>query len=395
MGLLVVERRPSSFRRAALAAFVVAFVCGPASAATDVRTEPGGTRFMHIDGNEIRLEPGGTRLLYIDENTIRTAPGAPHVLYVDGDNLRPEPGGVRVAFFDGNTLRRSPGGPVLLVVDGKDIRKEAGGQRLLYLDGDPLSRQQLAAALYQWNPGLFKLSAAELAKIQEEMKAAADASSAAELNKFLGKFTILNSNIKFLSQGTTEIARQGDYYSITMDFGNGQKWIGIGVPRKVFQKDEIWVALGPTESINLGIYDNKADTIESVWIPYAALKSGAGSHGGEKLTGQPVFNGKYSIDEGKHMLGRGTYSGQLNIGIFPVPNDDQFKPRFLEYTFGNAKVNCIGAIIPYALERQSLIVASSTEKVFAVGRISEDTTSGVHLDFSTNTKVTGFVLLDK
>jgi len=43
----------------------------------------------------------------------------------------------------------------------------------------------------------------------------------------------------------------------------------------------------------------------------------------------------------------------------------------------------------------SLIVASSTEKVFAVGRISEDTTSGVHLDFSTNTKVTGFVLLDK
>ncbi|MGC3972719.1 MAG: hypothetical protein QM775_36865 [Pirellulales bacterium] len=371
------------------------FGSADARAATEVRTEPGGTRLMFVDGLDVLAAPGGTRLLYIDENTIRTGPGAPHVLYVDGDNLRSEPGGPRVAFFDGNTLRRSPGGPILLVIDGKDVRKEAGGARMLFLDGDTPTRPQLAAALYAWSPSLFKLSAAEMAKLQEEMKAAADQSSAAVRDKLIGKFTIINSNITFLAKGKAEIVKQGDYYAVNFDFENGQKWTGAAVPRKCFNEEELWTALGPTSNTIVGVYEAQEDKVTSQWIPQAAMSTGPEMCGAETLDGARHFNGPYTITSGTHVMKKGTYTGTLKISVFPTPNNDSFSPRMLEYQIGNAKVAGIGAIIPYTLERKALVAAVSTDKVFAVGRISEDTTSGVHLDFCTNTKVSGFILLDK
>lgn len=366
-----------------------------ARAATEVRSEPGGTRFMVVEGLDVRLAPGGTRLLFIDENTIRTGPGAPHVLYLDGDNVRSEPGGPRVAFFDGNTLRRSPGGPVLLVIDGKDVRKEAGGPRVLYLDGDALTRPQLAAALYQWNPALFKLTPAELEKLKQEAEAAASASSQAARDKLLGKFTIINSNITFLAKGTCDIVKQGDYYSVNMDFQNGQKWTGTAIARQAFKEQELWTAVGPTSGTILGVYEVQDDLVKGEWIPQAAMTQGAASLGAETLEGAPVFNGNYTITSGKHVLNRGGYTGSVRMSIFPSPKNDSFSPRLLEYQIGNSRVTGIGAIIPYGLERQALVAAVSTDKIFAVGRISEDTTSGVHLDFCTNTKVSGYILLDK
>ncbi|MBA4015955.1 MAG: hypothetical protein C0483_02075 [Pirellula sp.] len=366
-----------------------------ARAATEVRSEPGGTRFMVVDGLDVLLAPGGARLLFIDENTIRTGPGAPHVLYLDGDNVRSEPGGPRVAYFDGNTLRRSPGGPILLVIDGKDVRKEAGGPRVLYLDGDALSRSQLAAALYQWNPALFKLSPAELEKLKQEADAASSASSQAARDKLLGKFTIINSNIAFLAKGTCEIAKQGNYFSVNMDFQNGQKWTGTAIARQAFKEQELWTAVGPTAGTILGVYEAQDEIVKGEWIPQAAMKDGASALGAETLEGAPVFNGNYTITSGKHILNRGGYSGTVRMSIFPTLKNDSFSPRLLEYQIGNSRVTGIGAIIPYGLERQALVAAVSTDKIFAVGRISEDTTSGVHLDFCTNTKVSGYILLDK
>jgi hypothetical protein len=394
----MMKRQQALVRSASIVAAVILSAItgfGEAQAATEVRTEPGGTRFMYVDGLDVLSAPGGTRLLFIDENTIRTGPGAPHVLYVDGDSLRSEPGGPRVAYFDGNTLRRSPGGPILLVVDGKDVRKEAGGARMIYLDGDTPTRPQLAAALYAWNPSLFKLSPAELAKVQEEMKAASDASSATARAKLIGKFTIINSNNAHLAKGTAEIAKAGDYYSVNMDFGNGMKWTGTAVARKAFNEEELWVALGPTNNTILGIYEAQDDKVVSEWVPQAAMTQGQEMCGGEKLDGAAHFNGPYTIVSGTHVMKKGNYTGTLKMSVFPTPSNDSFTPRLLEYQIGNARVTGIGAIIPYTLERKALVAAVSTDKIFAVGRISEDTTSGVHLDFCTNTKSSGYVLLDK
>lgn len=390
--------QPSLFSRS----FRTAVVCGVAlvgsagnriHADTEVRSEPGGVRLMAIEGSEVRVTPGGARLLYIDENTIRTGPGAPHVLYIDGDDVRTDPGGPRVARFDGNLLRRAPGGPVLLVVDGQEIRKEPGGPPVLRLEGDALSRPQLAAALYQWNPALFRLSPDELARLQQEAETAAASAAQATRELLFGKFKILNSNIAFLAKGTVEITKPGDYYLIRMDFGDGRKWSGVAAERTCFRQLELWTALGPTDGTLLGIYEAADRRLAATWIPQAALSRGKGVLGSETLEGPAVFNGNYSISGGKHVLERGSYSGTLRMATFPTPENKSFQPRYLEYQLGNAKVVGIGAIIPFGLERQALVAAVSTDKIFAVGRIGKDDRSGVRVDFCTNTKVSGTISL--
>lgn len=129
----------------------------------------------------------------------------------------------------------------------------------------------------------------------------------------------------------------------------------------------------------------------------SASRDDAGScgTGGRNAGRRAVFNGNYTITSGKHVLGRGGYTGTVRMSIFPTLKNNSFSPRLLEYQIGNSRVTGIGTIIPYGLERRALVAAVSTDKIFAVGRIAEDTTSGVHLDFCTNTKVSGYILLDK
>jgi hypothetical protein len=361
----------------------------------DIRPEPGGTRLFCVSGTDVRPDPNGKRLLFIDGDTLRTEPGGPRILFVDGDDIRPAPGGIRLAFLDGKFLRRSPGGPILLFIDGQDVRPDQNGPRLLFLDGGPLSRPQLIAALYHWKPELFKLGDAEQAALKAEMEKNAKAAEEAARNKFVGNFSILNSNAQAFRSGTVSIAKLGDYYTLTFTLAGDQKWYGVAQKRTVKGEEEYWVAASPTGAIGLGIYELEGTGLKGQWIPLAAATQGTEVLGEETATGASTFTGNYNV-AGKFTMKLGDYKGTMALAAFPADNASVvLEPRMIQWTVGGKRWAGIGTLVESEPGKKALVAASGTDPHFFVGRLKETSSSGVHIDFCVNQRSTGFILLDK
>jgi hypothetical protein len=394
-------RRPSSLLLIGLlAAATAAGYSAPAAAQqgyTDIRPEPGGKRLWHVAGNDVRTEPGADRLLFIDGDTIRDAPGGKRILMLDGDSVRSEPGGFRLGFFDGPNLRRIPGGPLLLYFDGKDVRRAPGADRLLHFDGDTLTKQQRVAVLHLWKPDLFQLSAAEMAAAKADQEKAAMEAAAAARNKYIGNYSIINSSISQLGQGTASVARAGDYLTISFDFGANGKWSGIGVKRDVLGNEELWIAVCPSGVIGLGMYESSGTGMTSQWIPMAATTRGAEVLGSETLSGPPDFKGLYDITLGNFTMKAGTYTGKFTLTPFAHGNTNvDLDARGLSWNVSGKQISGIGAVINGVDSAKSVLLgASTTDKLYFVGRIKESTTSGIHLDFIANNRTAGFILLNK
>lgn len=362
----------------------------------DIRPEPAGSRIFCLCGDEIRLDPAGNRLLFIDGDTLRPQPGGERLLFIDGDDVRPAPGGIRVAFFDGQFLRRSPGGPILLFIDGQDIRPEAGGKRLLFIDGGPLTRPQLVAVLYHWKPELFKLSPAEEAALKAEMEKNAKAAEEAARSKFLGKFQVLNSSAPAFNNGTIEVAPTGNYYTVTFYLSDNTKFQGIAVQKEVQGEEEFWFAASPTGAVGLGVYEPEGIDLKAIWIPLAVTPQGPDVLGHETIYGPPNFAGNYTVKSGKFTMRLGDYTGSLHLAMFPADNPSvTLDPRALTWTVAGKKFSGIGTAVEYEAGKFALIAAVSTEKIYLVGRLKETTSSGIHMDLLTNTRNTGFILLNK
>jgi hypothetical protein len=364
---------------------------------TDIRPEPGGSRLWHVAGADVRSEPGGKLLLFVDGDTIRDAPGGKRILMLDGDSVRAEPGGVRLGYFDGPNLRRAPGGSLLLYFDGKDVRRAPGADRLLYFDGDTLTKQQRLAVLQLWKPDVFQLSESEMAAAKVDQERAAKEAADAARNKYLGNYQILNASIPQLGSGTVSIARAGEYLSVSFDFGSNGKWSGIGVKRNVLGNDEVWIAVCPTGVIGLGMYEVTSVGLSSQWIPVAAITRGTEVLGSETLSGSNDFKGLYDITAGTFTMKAGSYTGKFTITPFNHGNANvQIDPRMLSWNVSGKQISGIGAVIAGVDSAKSVLVgASTTDKLFFVGRIKESVTSGIHCDFIANNRTAGFILLNK
>lgn len=368
----------------------------PLAAQTTLRDAPGGKRLLFVDGDDIRPEPGGKRLLFVDGDDIRPAPGGVRLLFVDGDDVRPEPGGIRLAFLDGKELRREPGGKVLLHIDHPDIRTVFGGKRLMFIDGEPLTKPQLVAALYHLKPELFKLTDDEIAKKKAAMKKAAEESAVEASNKLYGKFTVLNSNVDTARDAAIEVAKVGDFVSVTIKGKDGTEWYGVGVTRKVFGDNEHWVAFQPKGAVGLAVYEPNGKNLDGVWIPYTALKDGKKALGSEKLAVTSAKTGKYKITEAKAPGTGDAYAGTLQVA--PAPHGEasvNLNTLILQWTLGEAKVYGIGFFLEYAQGKQALVAASGLEAPVMIGRIKETSSSGVHMDFYTSEKAAGYMLFTR
>lgn len=290
-----------------------------ANGQTSVRPDPSGKRILFVDHDTIRPDPSGNRLLFIDKDTLRPSPSGPRLLFIDGDDIRPAPGGVRIAFWDGDTLRRSPGGPVLLVVDGGDtIRDRFAGQRLYFFDGPKLSRAQITAVLYTLKPELFKVSPAETAAKEDEMKkngAAEEARLASD--QFTGErqITVHNTNGKKRT-GSVVVTKQGSFYGIELKTREEPAWKGVGLKYAgKTGEPELWAGIAPAGALSIGVYGVQGGTLNGTWVPINATD--ASSCGFENLTGSPQLKGAYTITAAKLPNGGAAYTGVLNID--PVP----------------------------------------------------------------------------
>lgn len=378
------------------AIFVTAVRAEAAEGYADVRLEPAGSRMFCIDKDEIRKDPAGNRLLFIDGDTLRPQPGGDRLLFIDGDDVRPAPGGHRLALFDGNYLRRSPGGPILLFIDGQDIRPDAGGQRLLFLDGGPLTRPQIVAVLYHWKPELFKLSAAEEAALKAEMEKNAKEAEEAAKGKYVGHFEVLNSSAPAFNKATVDVAKAGDYHTVTFNLSDNQKWLGIASKRTVKGEEEYWFAASPTGAVGLGIYEPDGTDFKAQWIPLAVTTQGPDVLGNETMHGAANMAGIYTVKSGKYTMKLGDYTGQLHLTIFPPDNPSvTLDPRALLWTVASKKFGGVGTAVEIEPGKFGLAAAVSAEKVYLVGRLKETTSSGIHMDVLTNTRNTGFILLNK
>jgi hypothetical protein len=364
---------------------------------TDIRPEPGGKLLWHVAGAEVRTEPSGTRLLYIDGDTIRDAPGGKRILMLDGDSVRAEPGGLRLGFFDGPNLRRMPGGPLLLVFDGKDVRRAPGAARELYFDGDTLTKQQRVAVLHLWQPDLFKLGESEMAAAKADQEKAAKEAELAARNKYIGNYQILSSSITQLGTGSLTVARAGEYLTVNFDFGSNGKWSGIGVKRNVLGNDELWIAVCPSGVVGLGMYEVSASGLNGQWIPVAATTRGAEVLGSETLSGAADFRGLYDISVGTFTMKAGTYSGKFTITPFNHGNTNvDLDARMLSWNVSGKQISGIGAVVAGVDSAKSVLVGASTsDKIYFVGRVKESVSSGIHVDFVANNRTAGFILLNK
>jgi hypothetical protein len=392
--------RPRLFLLGISAAFWTASFASPVGAQqgyTDIRLEPGGKRLWHVAGTDIRTEPSGDRLLFIDGDTIRDAPGGKRILMIDGDSVRAEPGGFRLGFFDGPNLRRMPGGPLLLYFDGKDVRRAPGAERLLHFEGDTLTKQQRAAVLHLWKPELFQLGESELAAAKADQEKTAREAAEAARNKYLGSYQILSSSIPQMGSGTVSISRAGEYLTVSFDFGTNGKWSGIGVKRQVLGNDEVWIAVCPSGVIGLGMYEATSNGLTSQWVPVAATTRGAEVLGSETLTGALDFRGLYDITVGQFTMKAGTYSGKFTLTPFNHGNTNvDLDARMLSWNVSGKQISGIGAVVVGVDSAKTMLVgASTTDKLYFVGRIKESVSSGIHVDFVANNRTAGFILLNK
>jgi hypothetical protein len=342
-----------------LALAVVALVTGTASAQTDVRDRPGGTRLLFIDGNDIRDKPGGTRLLFIDGNDIRDKPGGTRLLFVDGKDVRPAPGGLRLAYWDGATLRRKPGGRILVNLDGWDIREPVNGNRLYFLDGQRVSRAQLVAVLYQLEPTLFKLSAEEEAQLKKERVEAERERSKDEMP---GKYDITAfwSTAGDSRSGTVLVERKGEHYVLTFKFRGQVEWQGVGVR----SGDDLYVALGPANTVGLCVYRIDGGTLDGTWVPCDAPGTDPSNLGSEKLSGPAKLGGTYKITSAKAPKTGQEYGGTVTLLPQDVPDyRGRFDAYALTWDLGGTKIPGVGIRVG-----NSLLVSSGTAKDFQVVR---------------------------
>ena len=300
----------------------LAFAVPLVHAQTTIRTEPGGTRLLFVDGKDIRKAPGDTRLLFIDENTLRPSPTGKRLLFLDGNDVRPEPGGPRLAFWDGPTLRRTPGGTVLLVVDDNIIRSHAGGQRLLFIDGPALSKAQMTATLYLLKPDVFNpaqsapsTASAKPAKPENPAPNPPAIPEATSGDAISGEYKIArysNSNGTTRS-GSVSIQKRGPLYALTFKTGDAAEWQGIAfaLAPKPGGNIELWAAVGPPDTVALGIYQAREGTLRGAWYP---LNGGEDRtvYGSETLVGSPKLGGAYQ-SSGKLPNGGATYTGALTV----------------------------------------------------------------------------------
>jgi hypothetical protein len=382
------------------AAIGPAWISSPAVAQqgyTDVRPEPGGKRLWHVAGSDVRTEPSGNRLLFIDGDTVRDAPGGKRILMLDGDSVRADPGGIRLAFFEGSNLRRTPGGALLLFFDGKDVRRAPGAERLLHFEGDTLTKLQRVAILQLWKPDIFQLNAAEMTAAKADQEKAVKEAADAARNKYIGSYQIVNASIPQLGKGTATLTRAGDYLTVTFDFGENGKWSGIGLKREVLGNDEVWIAVCPSGVIGIGTYENTSTGMSGQWIPVAATTRGAEVLGTESLSGPTDFKGLYDITAGSFTMKAGTYTGKFTLTPFKHDNPNvDIDPRMLSWVVSGKSISGIGALVNGVdSAKPVLVAASTTDKLYFVGRIKESVASGIHLDFVANNRTAGFILLSK
>lgn len=232
------------------------------SSFAELRSAPGAKVLLAIDGDDIRTAAGGERLLVVDGDDIRATPGGPRLLFLDGDDVRPAPGGMRLAVWDGDTLRRTPGyGEILLVRDGSDIRDEAG-KRLLFLDGDMPSRAQLTAALFQWRPALFELTAAQQDAWQAEVaEGQAWDLQQAEPEAENGNYRQLSATGAFAGSAGCVIQWMGTHYSLQFEKDG---LVGIGL--KMENSGYHLVGGLARGAATVGLFHHKGEAYQGGWF---------------------------------------------------------------------------------------------------------------------------------
>jgi hypothetical protein len=234
----------------------------------------------------------------------------------DGD-IRPEPGGVRIAHWDGTVLRRgSPTGPRLGLLDDHDFRPEPGYKRYFYMDGDVLPRMHLTAVLYLLHPEFFQISPEEKAEKEKEMaRNGAEEDARVAGDHFPGDHPILahGSTTGAKRTGSIEIARQGDFYALTLKTGENPPWQGIGIKVPTpGGEQELWAGIAPSGMVSIGVYGIKGGTLSGTWIPINSAQDKS-AFGYENLSGAAKLGGVYTILSGKLPAGGVTYTGALNI----------------------------------------------------------------------------------
>jgi hypothetical protein len=133
------------------------------------------------------------------------------------------------------------------------------------------------------------------------------------------------------------------------------------------------------------------------WIPVAATTRGAEVLGTETLVGSTEFKGLYDITAGSFTMKAGTYTGKFTLTPFNHNNPNvDLDPRGLSWVVSGKSISGIGVVVGGVDSAKSVLVAASTtDKLYFVGRIKESPTSGIHLDFIANNRTAGFILLNK
>jgi hypothetical protein len=372
-----------------IAASVVCFCEAICLGQMDIRSQPGGKRLLYVDNDGfIRPEPGGKRLLYIDEDILRDEPGGKRLLFVDGTDVRPEPGGIRLAVMDGRDLRRSPGGKILLNYRHPDICPTAQDKRIYFVEGPELSGPQLIGVLYLLKPDLFKLSAAEEAKLKKEMKQAGE-----ETDKLLssdrapGKYMILaGSGRDGISKGNVTVSvKYGDAYHMKFEHASAPECAGVAIQREVSNDRFLWVAFGPPKTIALAVYEISGGKLEGKWYPW--YYDGDAKHvGTETLTGPANLDGDFSIVAAKAPTTGAAYTGTVTIKPANIVGalDDE-KPYKLTWTFGDKKILGIGIKV-----KNTLVVCTGTGDESFIGSLQLNNTDGMVGNWFSNKSLMGF-----
>jgi len=119
--------------------------------------------------------------------------------------------------------------------------------------------------------------------------------------------------------------------------------------------------------------------------------------GSESLSGPTDFKGLYDITAGSFTMKAGTYTGKFTLTPFKHDNPNvDLDTRMLSWVVSGKSISGIGALVNGVDSvKPVLVAASTTDKLYFVGRIKESVASGIHVDFVANNRTAGFILLSK